>query len=194
VVKQDIFQYVQLQYLTFVNKVIIMQFKFSQNSVATVCRWSGQMDNCCVATYLSILCAKLYENRSMFVKNTAKWKRLAFFGTWFTTITVIDCLTSDTQHGDHDATGSSIDVYLPLYVSTIIKLRERWNYFAIDVVKTVELRLKCNVAKTELKKYLRENVKLWLKCTHVLVKVKVTVPMCSCVGVCVWRLRHLSAV
>jgi len=35
--KLDILQYVQPQYLTFVNNVIIMQFKFSHSSVATVC-------------------------------------------------------------------------------------------------------------------------------------------------------------
>jgi len=70
--KLDIFQYVQPKYLTFVNKVIIMQFIISQGSVATLCRKSGQVNNCCIATYLSILCAKYYENRSMFVKTTAK--------------------------------------------------------------------------------------------------------------------------
>jgi len=70
--KLDIFQYVQPQYLRFVNKVIIMQVKFSQGSVATVCRWSEQMNNCYVATYFGILCAKYYKNRSMFVKTTAK--------------------------------------------------------------------------------------------------------------------------
>jgi len=32
---------------------------FSQGSVATVCRWSGQMNNCCVAIYLGILYAKI---------------------------------------------------------------------------------------------------------------------------------------
>jgi len=69
--KLDIFQYMQLQYVMFV-KVIIMQFKFSQGSVATVCRWSGQIINCGVATYLSVLSAKCYKNRSMFVKITAK--------------------------------------------------------------------------------------------------------------------------
>jgi len=79
----NIFQYVQPQYLTFVNNVIIMQFKFSQGSVASACRLSGQISNCCVATYLSILCAKYYKNWSMFVKTTAKLKKVSvFFGTW----------------------------------------------------------------------------------------------------------------
>jgi len=62
--KLDIFQYGQPQYLTFVTKVIIMQLKFSQGSAVPVCRWRGQMNNCGAATYLSILCAKYYENRS----------------------------------------------------------------------------------------------------------------------------------
>jgi len=31
------------------------------------------MNNCCVSTYLSILCARYYENRSVFVKTTAKY-------------------------------------------------------------------------------------------------------------------------
>jgi len=66
-----IFQFVQQQYLTFVNKVIIMQLKSSQGSVATVCRWSGQVNNRCAATYLSMLCAKYYKNQLIFL-TTAK--------------------------------------------------------------------------------------------------------------------------
>jgi len=38
--KLDIFPYVQLQYVTFVNKLIIMQFKFSEGSVAVCSRSS----------------------------------------------------------------------------------------------------------------------------------------------------------
>jgi len=61
------FQYVQLQYLTFVNKDIVTQFKFFLGSVAILCRWSGQINNSCVATYLNMLCAKYHQNGSMFV-------------------------------------------------------------------------------------------------------------------------------
>jgi len=70
--KLDIFQYVQPQYLTFVSKVVNMQFKFFEGSVATVCRRSWQMNNCCVVTYLNILCAKYYKNWLTFVETTAK--------------------------------------------------------------------------------------------------------------------------
>jgi len=94
--KINVFQYVQLQYLTFVNKVIIMQFKFSKGSVTTVCRWSGQISNCCIAIQILYVCLSCcydcchcfdeqsfiyYENRSMFVKTTTKWKTWAFVET-----------------------------------------------------------------------------------------------------------------
>jgi len=51
------------------------------DAVQILCRWRGQISNCCVATYLSILCAKYYKNRLMFVKTTAKEKKVSvFFG------------------------------------------------------------------------------------------------------------------
>jgi len=99
--KTGYFSVCHLQYLTFVrpNKVIIMQFKFSQCSVATICRWSRQINNCYVATYLNItkisagrLCAKYYENRSMLVKTTVKYIRWAFLGTWwYSPLHLISC-------------------------------------------------------------------------------------------------------
>jgi len=70
--KTGYFSYVQPQYLTFINAVIMMYFNFFQGSAATVCRCSCQMNNCCVATYLGILCAKYYKNQSMFIKTTPK--------------------------------------------------------------------------------------------------------------------------
>jgi len=42
-----------------------MQFKFSKGSVATVCRWSEQISNCYVATYLSILCQILKKSANV---------------------------------------------------------------------------------------------------------------------------------
>jgi len=37
------------------------------------------MNNRCVATYLSILCAKYYENRSTFVKTIQRTKKASVF-------------------------------------------------------------------------------------------------------------------
>jgi len=55
-----------------------MQFKFSQGIVPTVCRQSGQVNNCCIATYFSKLCAKYYKNCLICVKKYSEIKRCAF--------------------------------------------------------------------------------------------------------------------
>jgi len=106
---------VQPQDLTFVNKVNIMQFKFSQGSIAIVCRWSGQVNNCCVATYFSILCAKYYKNRSTFVKARAKWKRwmgnLYLIVSWSCHCKLLDLFVyyyAKRQHNTHDNTNKKI--------------------------------------------------------------------------------------
>jgi len=54
------------------------QINFSEDSVATLCRWSGPDNNCCVADFLSILCVKFHGKLSTFVETAVKQKRWTF--------------------------------------------------------------------------------------------------------------------
>jgi len=56
------------------------QINFFKGSVATLCRWSGHINNCCVASSFSILCVKFYGKRSVFVGTTVEQKTWTFLG------------------------------------------------------------------------------------------------------------------
>jgi len=43
-----------------------------KNKLQNSSRSGGQVSNCCVADYLSILCTKFYRNQSEFVETTEK--------------------------------------------------------------------------------------------------------------------------
>jgi len=51
--------------------------------VATVCRWSGQLNKIYVAKFFSILFAKYCRNRRTFVETTIDDRKCGHFGQWY---------------------------------------------------------------------------------------------------------------
>jgi len=57
------------------------KINISQGSLATIRRGGKHLNNCYIANYFNILCAKYYGNRSTFVETTLKQKGVHFWST-----------------------------------------------------------------------------------------------------------------
>jgi len=70
-----------------------LEINFSQlGSAAALCRWFGQINNFCVAHFLSTLCAKYCKNRSTYIDVTVKWTLYLYMTDFCTSeMAEIDC-------------------------------------------------------------------------------------------------------
>jgi len=75
----DIYSYVQPQDLKSVNKVIMMQFKLTQGSVATVCKWSGQMNNFLYCKSPQYTVCQILQKSLSVCKNYSEIKKVSIF-------------------------------------------------------------------------------------------------------------------